>query len=120
MTCAAITTSGMSPSQAFDIMQGETKLDLGAFSTFITNKLGPLWPADKKWDKESLHRLFRYMDLNADGEIAKDEFVVGATTVEGAEFQRVQYYCLNPKSIKSGQLSTVTLMKTVTSGPMAS
>ena len=90
MTCAAITTSGMSPSQAFDIMQGETKLDLGAFSTFITNKLGPLWPADKKWDKESLHRLFRYMDLNADGEIAKDEFVVGATTVEGAEFQRVQ------------------------------
>ncbi len=44
------------------------------------------------------------MDLNADGEIAKDEFVVGATTVEGAEFQRVQCYCLNPKSIKSGQL----------------
>jgi dynein heavy chain len=103
--CAAITTSCMSPSQAFEtIMQGETKLDLGAFSTFITNKLGPLWPEDKKWDKENLHRLFRYMDRNADGEIAKDEFVFGATTVEGAEFQRVQCYCLNPKSIKSGQL----------------
>ena len=48
--------------------------------------------------------LFRYLDVDGDGRLSKDEFAQGASAVEGAEFQRVRYYCLNPKSITSGQL----------------
>jgi hypothetical protein len=103
--CAAITTAGMTPVSAFDkILEEDPKLDFAVFSNFITVTLGPQWPEDKKWDKQSLHRLFRYIDDDKDGFISKEEFVTGGTTVEGAEFQRVQYYCLNPKSISSGQL----------------
>jgi len=103
--CAAITAVGMTPEQAFDkIREEEAKLDLAAFSNYVGTTLAAQWPEHKKWGKQDLQRLFRYLDLNADGEISRDEWVQGCTSVPGAEFQRVQYYCLNPKSITSGQL----------------
>jgi hypothetical protein len=103
--CDAITATGMTPASAYaKILEEDPKLDLAVFSNFITVTLASQWPEDKKWDKQSLDRLFRYLDLGANGEISLDEFVSGATSVEGAEFQRVLYYCLNPKSITSGQL----------------
>ena len=103
--CDAITATGMTPASAYaKILEEDPKLDLAVFSNFITVTLASQWPEDKKWDKQSLDRLFRYLDLDANGEISLDEFVSGATSVEGAEFQRVLYYCLNPKSITSGQL----------------
>jgi hypothetical protein len=103
--CAAVTANGMTPEQAFKTMVEEgSTLDIAVFSRFIIETLAAHWPEDKKWDKQSLQRLFDYLDLDHDGILSSDEFVQGATTVEGAEFQRVRYYCLNPKSITSGQL----------------
>ena len=103
--CDAITATGMTHASAYaKILEEDPKLDLAVFSNLITVTLASQWPEDKKWDKQSLDRLFRYLDLDANGEISLDEFVSGAASVEGAEFQRVLYYCLNPKSITSGQL----------------
>jgi len=103
--CAAITAMGTTPAQAYQkIVDVEPTLNAVVFNNFITVTLASQWPEDKKWDKQALQRLFRYINVGANGEISKDEFVAGATTIEGAEFQRVQYYCLNPKSISSGQL----------------
>jgi hypothetical protein len=103
--CEAITAVGMTPEQAYDkLREEEAKVDLAVLSNYITTALAAQWPEHKKWSKQDLQRLFRYLDLDEDGEISKAEFVEGCTTVPGAEFQRVQYYCLNPKSITSGQL----------------
>ena len=105
--CAAIAAVGMTPEQAYDSILDKTEgsaVDVAVLSDYITVTLQSQWPEDKKWSKTDLHRLFRYLDVDGDGRLSKDEFVQGASAVEGAEFQRVRYYCLNPKSITSGQL----------------